>query len=354
MAGPDRSPRALLAGLIGATEAELAAAIAVIEGQTAYERFEIPKLGTRAPRVIHAPVAPLKQVQRALITLIEPLALPAAVHGFRRGHSIVTGAQKHLGARALLNVDLKDFFHSVDADRVTRSLVRSLEPRLVTETAELTRTECREVIALIVRLTTWTPPGLGRPVLPQGAPTSPFLANLAARKLDVELAQLLATLPGDLVYTRYADDLTISSPYEIDRRLIGEVLKIVERSGFRANPQKIHLASTIKGSPHYRQKLTVTGLVLDTREKVLRIPRARLDAYRLKLHQAALAGRLDEATVQEIEGIVSFVHMVYHALPPSLEAAYERFTDAHGVKPILPGKSRRIAKRRATNKELYR
>jgi RNA-directed DNA polymerase len=348
-----RSATEILAELIGVSEREISHAVERIEAGTAYERFEIPKLGTKNPRIIHAPIEELKRIQRALIELIEPLALPSSVHGFRRGRSIVTGAEKHLEARALLNIDLKDFFHSVDADRVERTLRRSLEPRLVKETKELSREECRDLIALITRITTFALPGLDGPVLPQGAPTSPFLANLAARKLDLEIAELIERMPGDLVYTRYADDLTISSPFEIDRGLIGEVLKAVKRAGFAANPQKIRLASTLKGSPHFRQKLTVTGLILDTRAKVLRIPRDRIELYRTKLHQAALAKRLDESIVHEIEGFVSFVHMVYRKLPPSLESAYARFTKAHGLKPILPGKSRRLARRRAVEKELY-
>lgn len=350
----DRSYAPLLARLIDVSEADLSLAIDRLEAGDAYERFEIPKLGRKAMRVIHAPVEPLKTVQRALIAVIEPLALPSSVHGFRRGHSIVTGAEKHLGSRALLNVDLKDFFHSVDDQRVERTLLRSLEPRWVDETAELSRSEARGAIALITALTTWSHGLYARGVLPQGAPTSPFLANLAARKLDVELARLIASTPGDLIYTRYADDLTISSPYEIDRRLIGEVLKIVKQAGFSANPQKIRLQSTLKGSPHFVQKLVVTGLVLDTQAKVVRIPRQRLDEIRLKLHQAANAQRLDEALMQQIEGFISFVQMVYRSLPPSIAAAYKRFTDAHGVQPILPGKSRRIARRKAASKELYK
>lgn len=350
---PGRSATTLLAKLIDLPATEVEEALALVTRGEAYDRFEIPKVGTRSPRVIQAPVERLKRVQRALIGLLEPLALHSAVHGFRRGRSIVTGAEKHVHARAILNIDLKDFFHSVDRDRVRRALQRSLLPRLVEETGELTKAEGEAVVAVVTELTTYAVPGRDLPVLPQGAPTSPFLANLAARKLDQEISELLAGLPGELVYTRYADDLTISAPHEIDRRLIGEIIKRVQRAGFAVNPQKVRLASTLKGSPHYRQKLEVTGLVIDPRDKVLRIPRDRLELYRLKIHQAAHLQQLDPGTRQEIEGFVSFAFMVYRTLPPSLATAYERFTAAHRLAPLKVGKSRRAARRRATQKELY-
>jgi hypothetical protein len=319
-----------------------------------YQRFEIPKLGGRAPRVISAPVEPLKRLQRALIALLDPLPLPVAVHGFRRHHSIVTNAERHLGARALLNVDLKDFFHSVDRPRVERVLRRSLLPRLIEETGEVSASEGAPLVELIAELTTHPVEGWPAPVLPQGAPTSPFLANLAARKLDREIIELLAEIPGEWSYTRYADDLAISAPHEIDRRMIGLVLERIQRSGFSHHPHKVQLASTLKGSPFYRQRLEITGLILDTREKVLRIPRARMEQFRTQLHQAALLPELDLATRQQIDGFVAFVFMVYRGLPPALGNAYRRYTEAHRLTPLEAGKSRRIARRRAAQKELYR
>ncbi len=348
-----RDATAVLAALTGLPRDRIEAASALLARGEAYQRFEIPKVARGQVRVIHAPVEVLRDVQRGLLPLLEPLPLPASVHGFRKGRSIVTGAQQHVRARAMVNVDLADFFHSVDDRRVARALLRSLVPRVVEETLEVARAEGRGLVELITTLCTWTPPGLARPVLPQGAPTSPALANLAARRLDVALGRLVADLPGELVYTRYADDLTVSSPYEIDRGVLGRVLELVVASGFRANPAKVSIASTIPGSPHYRQRLEVTGLAIDPRERVVRIPRDRMEAYRVRLHQAANVPLLDREARERIEGIVSFVHMVYGALPPALARAYQRLTEAHELLPLEPGKSRKMARKKAAGRAGY-
>jgi hypothetical protein len=349
-----REPVDLLAALIDEAAELVRDARRLVDRGAAYERFTIPKPGRRPPREITAPVEVLKRVQRGIITILEPLPLSMAVHGFRRARSIVTGARAHAHARALINVDLEEFFHSVDDLRVVRALERSLVPRLSEETKDLSTREAREVASLIAHLCTYRIGDRPRPVLPQGAPTSPFLANLAARKLDDEIRQLLDQTPGELTYTRYADDLTISAPHEIDRTLLGEILRTIQRAGFRHNPEKVHIASTIKGSPNYRQKLFVTSLAIDTAEHKVRIPRARLERFRMLIHQASVVPKLEEAERRRIEGIVSFVHMVYGELPPSLNRAYERFCAVHRAPRLSPGKSRRRARARAMNPELYR
>lgn len=350
---PPRDAPTILAALTGLPRVSIEEARALVAAGQAYERFEIPKVARGQVRVIHAPVARLRAVQRGLLALLDPLPLPACVHGFRRGRSIVTGAQQHVRARSMIGVDLADFFHSVDVRRVERTLLRSLVPRVVEETAEVSKAEAPALVELIAALCTWAPPGFERPVLPQGAPTSPALANLAARRLDVAIGRLIASLPGELVYTRYADDLTLSSPYEIDRGVLGLLLRLVDANGFAANPAKISIASTLPGSPHFRQRLEVTGLVIDARERVVRIPRARMEEYRVRIHQAANLPLLDRETQEAIEGIVSFVHMVYRALPPALDRAYQRFVDAHELLALEPGKSRRIARRKAAGRAGY-
>jgi RNA-directed DNA polymerase len=344
----------LLSRLIDVDRIKLRTALDLVRRREAYERFFIPKPGQEDKREIKAPKEPLKSVERAINRLLEPLPLSMSVHGFRRAHSIVTGAKAHVYAKALVNIDLKDFFHSVSLERVERSLEGSLARSLVEETGDLSRAECALVVRLIGELTTYPVEGRPTPVLPQGSPSSPFLANLAARPLDERIRKLLADTPGEYTYTRYADDLTISAPHEIDRRLVGEILRVIQRSGFVANPQKVKIASTIKGSPHFRQRLEVTKLTIDARDHVVRIPRARLELYRMKLHQAALVPELDEDTLFEIEGIVSFVHMVYGRLPQSLDVAYRRFAEIHKRPRLKPGKSRRIARKKALDEELYR
>ena len=129
-------------------------------------------------------------------------------------------------------------------------------------------------------------PRLATPHLPQGAPTSPALANLAAFRLDRRL-QGLATAAGAR-YTRYADDLVLSGSHRL-HALAPLVARIAAEEGFRVNPSKTRLMSRAG-------RQTVTGIVVNERPNV---PRAEYDRLRALLHNAARdgPGELDRAHV---------------------------------------------------------
>ncbi len=111
--------------------------------------------------------------------------------------------------------------------------------------------------------------------LPQGAPTSPMLANLVCAELDTEI-RLVANREA-LTYTRYADDMAFSGVISGRTEAVGilsEIGVIVSRKGFQINKQK-----TIVANPGSRR--IVTGL--SVAENELRIPRAYKDQLRQEL-----------------------------------------------------------------------
>lgn len=222
-------------------------------------------------RLIEAPKPELKRVQTQILREILDRVPPhAAAHGFVAGRSILTNAQPHVGKRYVLKFDLEDFYPSVRYPRVV-AIYRSLG-------------FSREVAIWLARLTTsslpWnlnSPDGAdGMPYsarhLPQGAPTSPALANLSAFGLDVRLSGL-ANAYG-LAYTRYADDLTFSGTgltVPALREIIPLTTKIIRSEGFTANDAK---RKVVRNS----QRMTVTGVVVNERVNVSRRDFDRLKA----------------------------------------------------------------------------
>jgi len=224
-------------------------------------------------RLIEAPKPRLKRVQQQILAEILGRIPPhAAAQGFVTGRSIVTNAQPHVGQAVLLKLDLENFYPSVSYGRVT-AIFRSLG-------------YSREAAIWLARLvTTAVPAGFwekGRPShlaearylrrhLPQGAPTSPALANLSAFVLDLRLAGLARSFNAR--YTRYADDLTFSGDEVFQRSLaafLPLVRQIVAQERFRLHPQKTCVQRA-------GQRQQVTGIVVNSKLNV------RRDAYdRLK------------------------------------------------------------------------
>ncbi|MBI3865696.1 MAG: RNA-directed DNA polymerase [Planctomycetia bacterium] len=223
-------------------------------------------------RLIEAPKVKLKGVQwKILDGILRKVPAHPAAHGFVTGRSISTNAVPHVGQRVVLQLDLENFYPSVSLNRVV-AIFRSLG-------------YCREAAIWLGRLTTTTLPasmtatfGRGPEIhpyrgrrLPQGAPTSPALANLSAFVLDLRLSGLARTFGAN--YTRYADDLTFSGDAVFLKSLavfIPLVKQIVRDERFLINRRKWRVLRN-------NQRQTVAGVVVNTRTNV-----ARKDYDRLK------------------------------------------------------------------------
>jgi RNA-directed DNA polymerase len=196
-------------------------------------------------RLIEIPKSRLRSVQRKILRgLLERIPSHDCVHGFRKGRSTVTYAAPHAGKAVVVRFDLADFFASVHAPRV-HALMRTLGyPQEVARalTALCTnRVPSARLLAPDVRgKMAWPERQRYRTRhLPQGAPTSPALANLCAFRLDLRLAGLARALGA--TYTRYADDLAFSGGEDLARvieRLSIRVAAIALEEGFSIQLRK--------------------------------------------------------------------------------------------------------------------
>lgn len=244
-------------------------------------QFEVPKR-SGGTRVLAAPKPEIAAAQaRILETILAPLPLDDAAHGFVPGRSTVTNARPHRGRDLVINLDLQDFFPSVTFPRV-RGVFRSFgySPAIATILALLC-TECpRRALTYDGRA---YQVAVGPRALPQGACTSPALSNLVARKLDRRLRGLAAK--HGLTYTRYADDLTFSADAPQRSELgmtLARLRHVIEDEGFALNPKKVRVQR--KGG-----RQTVTGIVVNEATK-LGLPRDEVRRLRAILHAAKTTG----------------------------------------------------------------
>jgi RNA-directed DNA polymerase len=242
-----------------------------------YRHFEIPKR-SGGMRQIHAPIGLVRGLQDRLHLELKQLyrAHPNA-HGFIDGRSVASNAADHAGKRWVLNVDLEDFFPSINFGRVRGLLMR---PPFELGLA---------AAAMCAQIATY------RNGLPQGAPTSPVLSNFIAATLDRRLLRLARE--HKLTYSRYADDITFSTDLpqfppsiavheQIEgggfRVAAGEALEQTIRAcGFSINAKKVR----IQGRGVHQ---SVTGLCVNTR---VNIERQRVRRIRAMLHAWEKFGR---------------------------------------------------------------
>ena len=249
--------------------------------QQHYRQQLIPKRSA-GWRLLEVPAPYLRAVQRRLLgQLLNGLPPHAAAFGYARGRSVVQHAALHAGQGRVLRFDLSDFFSTVRASRVhalfktlgySTAVARALAALCTTSTPEawlraqgrLDRQQCQR---------------LRDAHLPQGAPTSPALANLCAFALDARLTGLAEQFGAR--YSRYADDLVISGAASLPARAISAwVAAIAADEGFAVNPRKTR-------SLGVAQRQSVCGIVVNAHPN---LPRDEFDRLKATLHRCVVDG----------------------------------------------------------------
>lgn len=273
-------------------------------------------------RLIESPKATLKEVQgRILEEILNQVPAHAAAHGFVPGRSIVSNAEPHTGKAVLVRYDLADFYPTVTRARVTaifRTLGYSREAAVWL--GRLCTSSLPQTIAFPGGEASGIRPYL-RAHLPQGAPTSPALANLSAFSLDVRLSGLARSFGA--TYTRYADDLTFSGPAGFHRALptfLPLVDQIIRNERFRANHGKRRVVQR-------QSRQMVTGVVVNRRTNVRRDEFDRLKAVLTNCvrHGAQTQNRENrDDFAQHLRGRIAHVQLLNVDRGAKLLALYEQ------------------------------
>lgn len=176
-----------------------------------------------AERVISAPRTYLKVIQWWILdNILNQVKVPDYVFGFCKGKSIQDNARYHAGSKHILNVDIKSFFDTITIRQVYRIFLG-----LGYE---------RSTSATLARLCTLNGS------LPQGAPTSPSIANFVLIDVDQRLQQISAGM--GVKFSRYADDLTFSSSDFIAPTFLAQIDAMIREAGFELKTSKTRYAGT--------------------------------------------------------------------------------------------------------------
>lgn len=249
-----------LSHMLGYQAKSLAYILYGIENEKKYTEFTIAKK-SGGVRNIKAPIEQLKRLQASLSTLLyscfdevyDLKDYPRSLsHGFRKGHGIVTNAKTHVKQRYVFNIDLKNFFPSINFGRVRGFFINSrdfqLDPAIATIIAQIACYDNE---------------------LPQGSPSSPIISNLIGHILDLRLARLAKKVKCN--YSRYVDDITFSTrlkkfPVELANcddegawRVSDLLSNKIKNCGFDINHKKVSMQ-------YNSNRQMTTGLVVN--EKV--------------------------------------------------------------------------------------
>ena len=264
-----------------------------------YTTFHIRKKhGT--PRRIDAPNINIKILQQKLNQVLQSIYTPKpSVHGFVLGRNVRSNAEQHIRKRWVLNLDLKDFFPSINFGRV-RGMFMGKPYR-----------QPKRVATVLAHLCCFD----GR--IPQGAPTSPVISNMICAQMDSQLQRLAGA--NLCTYTRYADDMTFSTTSRSFRTAIaamdeygqvqlgGKLKSIIEDNGFTINEEKIWLSGR-------ERRQEVTGVVVN---QFPNMPRKFTNQIRAMLHAWEVYGL--SAAQEHFENVYDRKYRAEWRRPPRFE-----------------------------------
>jgi RNA-directed DNA polymerase len=294
-------------------------------------RYRILPKRSGGVRLIESPKWQLKGLQRRILSsILERVPAHQSVHGFVKGRSIVTFAAPHVNQHILLRLDLENFFPAFPAARA-QAFFRTLgypEP-----VADLLGGICSNAAPrsiwndrpMEIDTGHWGEARIlyTRPHLPQGAPTSPALANVTAFRLDCRLSGLARS--AGAVYTRYADDLAFSGGEEFSRvveRFSAHTAAVALEEGFSVNHHKTRIMR-----PGVRQSLA--GIVVNDR---LNLRRSDLETLEAILTNCARFGPESQNRQglpnfrAHLDGRIGFVEMINRAKGQRLRTIFQEIS----------------------------
>lgn len=267
-------------------------ALAIMLVRSAPHRYKVFKIEKRTPgtyRTIAQPSREIKALQRWVVSdVLSDLPVHTCATAYKKDSGIKRNAQAHVANQYLLKMDFKDFFPSIDAAALKAHITTYVPDRFSADEIES-----------ICRIVLWMPRHQTKMILSIGGPSSPFISNSIMFEFD-RLVNDFCTQEG-AVYTRYADDLAISTNVP---GVLNEIKNFVEVACKKIAYPKIAInqEKTISTSKKHLRK--ITGLVISSEGKIS-LGRERKREIRSMLHHV-LCGRLSKAEIQKVRGLLAF------------------------------------------------
>lgn len=264
-----------------------------------YTHFKIPKKSNpHKYRKIDAPDDELGNMQTIIKSYIEDYlkVLPhKAAHAYVEKCSTITAMEKHRdnNSKWYLQLDLKDFFNSINAEWLNKMLLEVYPFKYIDNTT----------------LNTIIKAALLNNELPQGSRLSPTLTNIVMTPIDYDITEALHNYNRHhFIYTRYADDITISCKEKFEpSEIITLILDIFNKwqVPFKINRDKTRFGNTSGRNYHL-------GLIINKDNKIS-VGHEKNNKFRAQLYNFCTVGEYwDKHDIQKMLGLISY----YKAIEP--------------------------------------
>lgn len=236
-------------------------------------------------RTVYVPTPDLKQVQYFIKEkYLSSFPISEFATAYVSGKSIVDNALKHRHSKSFLFIDVHDFFNSINFEKTVEIMEKF-------NTSRLTNEEIKTILLLCSHDYEFV----------QGCVTSPLISNIYMYEFDLAISNIVSSLSNG-VYTRYSDDITISSsekiPYEILTKVESELIKL----NLTINKQKTHFASNL-------DNVKITGIRIK-RNGAISLNTEFKKTLKNRIYHISKYGSSATENPEELIGLLNYLKMI--------------------------------------------
>jgi Leucine-rich repeat (LRR) protein len=267
-----------------------------------YRKFYIKKRNGKLREILH-PSKELKIIQIWLVkNIFDEFPVSEYSYAYSKGNSIKNNAKEHCYSNYIFQADISNFFPSIDRAKLETYFD---ENKFIVDKLGLTDEDIDFILDVCLYKGEY---------LVVGSCASPCISNLIMYKFDNELNKKLLK-EGKYIYTRYADDIAISSKNYISVTIRDIVESELKKMGFSINNQKTHFSNK-------KSRRRITGVVLDNNSCKMTIGNKKYKGFQRKLYNYLVKGEGDEGY---IKGYLSFIKDLNIEQYKQLKKTYKRY-----------------------------
>lgn len=271
----------------------------IVSNNDKYKKFVIfGKSGE--PRVIFQPSKELKTLQYWIINRVfNTYPVSQYSSAYEKNCSIKENANVHKDSSFILHTDIRHFFANINGNHIDE---------LVMQSSDKLNKEDVKLIKDIV---------LFKNQLVIGSVSSPHISNCIMYKFDNEFYDKIAELYNIKKYTRYADDIVISSDNFISSNIITVIEEELHKYGFERNIKKTYFMNK-------KNRRIVTGIVIDNNTNKLSLGHKQYREIKKLLYNKLVKGRGDNT---KIIGYLSYLRNIDVETYLRLKKIYAKYGD---------------------------
>lgn len=271
-----------------------------------YSKYYIKKKGGGNREILH-PSVELKVLQRWIVkNVFDKFPVSDYSYAYSKGNSIKKNALLHKKSNYILHTDITNFFPSIDRNMLMQLFVKNKD---VVKKMGLSLDDINLILDICLYRGKY---------LVVGGVASPRIANIIMYQFDNDLHGKLLSI-GDFKFSRYADDIIVSSKHYIEDNILDIIEGELKQHGFTINRDKTYFMNKSRSRK-------ITGVVIDNNTNTLSVGNKKYKEIERSLYNFLVK---EIGSREKLEGELAYIKFINRKQYDQLKCIYSKYDKKH-------------------------